>query len=82
MEATKDKPLSPFMTSEQSDGVRKVAQLLRTPAAFIADSFGASPERIEKLLRRRGQWDDMLSIRENVEAHYGARAVEAIEKAI
>ena len=62
--------------------VRSVATALRTSPMYVADIFGASPERIEKLLRSRGQWDDMLSIRENVEAHYGTRAVEAIEKAI
>ena len=82
MADTKSTTLSPFLSAEQSDGIRKVAQLLRTPVAFIADCFGASPERIEKLLKRRGQWDDSLSIRENVEAHYGTAVVKAIEKAI
>ena len=82
MKEAKRRTLSPFMTAERSECVRKAARLLRTSPMFIADLYGASPDRIETLLRYRWQWDDNLSIRENVKCHYGARAVAAIEAAI
>ena len=82
MESTNGTPMSPFLSAEQSDRIRDIARIMHTAPAYVADPFGASPERIEKLLRSRGQWDDSLSIRENVETHYGTAAVTAIEAAI
>lgn len=82
MEESQGRSMSPFLSAEQSDCIREVARIMHTAPAFVADPFGASPERIEKLLRARGQWNDSLSIRENVEAHYGTTAVRAIEAAI
>lgn len=42
--------------------------------------FSVNPDKVEKLMTMRGQFDDEKSIRDNVENAYGREAVELIEK--
>ena len=64
------------------DKIRVAASAMNAPPIYIADVFGVSPERVEKLLRRRSQWVEGLSICENVDRFYGIAAVRALEAAI
>lgn len=56
------------------------AKALHASPCDIADVFGASPERIERLLLRRGQrCGEGESLRECVARHYGERVADEID---
>lgn len=59
--------------------VSKVADLMNTSPAFIADEFGISPVRIEQLLRMRNQLpSEGVSLYDAVRMHYGSEVVRLI----
>lgn len=63
-----------------SDRLMAVAKALHASPCDIADVFGASPERIERLLLRRGQrCGEGESLRDCVARHYGERVADEID---
>ena len=47
---------------EDAARVRSLADAFNCPPAFVADAFGVSPERIERLLVSRGQYNPEADI--------------------
>lgn len=61
------------------NSVTKVADLMKTSPAFIADEFGISPVRIEQLLKMRNQLpSEGTSLYDALRMHYGSEVIRLI----
>ena len=57
---------------------QRLASKLHAAPMFFADIFGVSPERLEKLLQRRGQYHEDESLYAVVQRTYGNRVAEEL----
>ena len=62
----------------QDQAVRDLAKELRTAPCYVADDFGISPERIERLMYERRQYEPSGdgALIDAVRRHYGERAAD------
>jgi hypothetical protein len=63
-----------------NDKIVAIAKKMNASPAEIADMWGLSPNRIEKLMRLRGQEiDEGESLRNALSRHYGWELVQMVE---
>ncbi len=58
--------------------IRQLAVLFNTAPCYIADIFGVSPERIERLMYSRGQYkpSSNIALIDAIRMHYGQTAAD------
>lgn len=58
--------------------VCRLASAFKTAPCYIADAFGVSPERIERLMYMRGQFEPFgqVALIDAIRTHYGQHAAD------
>lgn len=58
--------------------IRELAKVMNTAPCYVADMFGVSPERIERLMYDRGQYQPFgdVALIDAIRRHYGQHAAD------